>query len=88
MAQETLIHSYGDVLVCLICGKDGVAGLNMQEFRMVLEDITQEQGIITVRRRLGAMYHVKGRDGELKNKIGRQDIFEKIQHMLHQCTVV
>ena len=77
--QETLFRTYGELFVCLICGKDGVAGLSMQEFRKVLDDHFEDQESITVRRRLKTMYHLTGRDGVLENRVSRQAIFDKIQ---------
>lgn len=76
---STLESKYGELFICLICGRDGVAGLNMREFRELLVENFQEQGIITVRRKLRTMYNVSGRGGELRHRIGRQDIFEKIK---------
>ena len=80
--QEKLFRSYEELFVCLICGKDGVVGLNMQEFRKVLDDDFEEQESISVRRRLRAMYYVKGRDGALETRISRNAIFDKIQHAI------
>ena len=80
--QEKLFQSYEELFVCLICGKDGVVGLSMQEFRKVLDDNFEEQESISVRRQRRTMYYVKGRDGELETRISRNAIFEKIQHAL------
>ena len=76
--QEKLFRIYGELFICLICGKDGVVGLSMQEFRKILDDHFEDQESITVRRRLKTMYHVMGRDGVLENRVSRQAIFEKI----------
>lgn len=62
----------------MICGRDGVAGLNMNELRMVLDDDFEEQECISVRRRLKTMYHIKGRDGVLESRISRRSIFDKL----------
>ena len=78
-AHEALYRTYGELIFCLICGKDGVAGLSMQEFRKVLDDHFEEQENITVRRRLRTMYQVTGRDGALERRVSRKAIFDKIQ---------
>ena len=84
---ETLFRKYGALFVCLICGRDGVAGLSMQEFRKVLDENFEDQECITVRRPLGTMYHVSGRDGVLKGRISRESAFAKIQQSLpRRCT--
>lgn len=80
--QEQLFRSYEELFVCLICGKDGVVGLSMQEFRKVLDEDFEEQESISVRRRLRTMYCVKGRDGVLETRISRNAIFEKLQHAI------
>ena len=81
-AHERLFEEYGELFVCLICGRDGVAGLNMQEMRTVLDNRFDEQESISVRRRLKTMYQVVGRDGELRGRISRQAVFEKVQAAL------
>lgn len=81
-AYERLYGEYGELFVCLICGRDGVAGLNMQEMRTVLDSNFEEQESISVRRRLKTMYQVVGRDGELRGRVSRQAVFEKIQAAL------
>ena len=80
--QQNLFQSYGELFICLICGKDGVAGLSMQEFRKVLDNDFDEQECISVHRRLRSMYFVTGRDGVLENRVSRQSIFDKIQHSI------
>ena len=77
--HERLFGEYGELFVCLVCGRDGVAGLSMQEMRTVLDNNFEEQESISVRRRLKTMYQVVGRDGELRGRISRQAVFEKIQ---------
>ena len=81
-AHERLFDEYGELFVCLVCGRDGVAGLSMQEMRTVLDNNFEEQESISVRRRLKTMYQVVGRDGELRGRVSRQAVFEKIQATL------
>lgn len=77
-AQDKLFSIYGECFTCLICGQDGVLGLNMEELRRILDDSFEEQESISVRRRLNAMYQVKGRNGALEHRVSRRSVFEKI----------
>ncbi|WP_171182260.1 hypothetical protein [Ruegeria sp. HKCCD8929] len=78
VAQQTLFEKYGECFTCMICGQDGIAGLSMAEFRQVLDGNFEEQECVSVRRRLKTMYHIKGRDGELENRVARRSVFEKL----------
>jgi len=77
-AQQTLFEIYGECFTCMICGRDGVAGLSMNEFRQILDGNFEEQECVSVRRRLNTMYQIKGRDGELERRVGRRSVFETI----------
>ncbi|MEM9308595.1 MAG: hypothetical protein AAGA74_14965 [Pseudomonadota bacterium] len=77
--QEMLFREFGECFTCLVCGKDGVAGLSMSELRQVLDGEFEEQECVSVRRKLKGMYSVKGRDGELNNRISRRSIFDKLR---------
>ena len=80
--HEKLFEKHGELFVCLVCGRDGIAGLSMQEMRTVLDHNFEEQESISVRRRLKTMYQVVGRDGELRGRVSRHAIFEKIEAAL------
>lgn len=80
--HEKLFEEHGELFVCLVCGRDGIAGLSMQEMRTVLDDNFEEQESISVRRRLKTMYQVVGRDGELRGRVSRHAIFQKIEAAL------
>lgn len=81
-AQKNLFQEYGQCFTCLICGKDGVAGLSMEELRQVLDNDFEEQEAISVRRRLNTMYQIKGRNGVLESRVSRLSIFDKLQQAL------
>ena len=76
--QRELFEDFGECLTVMICGKDGIVGLLMAEFRQVLNEEFEEQESVTIRRRLNKMYHVKGRDGELDARVGRNSVINKI----------
>ena len=76
--QQELFKTYGECFTCMVCGRDGVAGLNMTEFRQVLDMNFEEQECVSVRRRLKGMYAIKGRDGQLERRVGRRTVFERL----------
>ena len=78
-AQEELYKKYGECFTCLICGRDGVVGINMKELRKILDASFDEQECISVRRRLNSMYQIKGKDGALETRVGRRAIFDKLR---------
>ena len=83
-AHESLFEEYGLFFVCLICGRDGIVGLSMEELRTVLDKEFEEQENISVRRTLKTMYQVTGRNGVLRGRMSRHAIFDKIQLVLAQ----
>lgn len=78
-AQEKLYLTYGECFTCMICGQDGVAGINMKELRQILNGDFEEQESVTVRRQLNSLYQIKGRDGNLESRVSRQAIFDKLR---------
>lgn len=80
--QQLLFDDYGECFTCLVCGRDGVAGMNMSELRQVLDHHFEEQEVISVRRPRGTQYLVKGRDGTLERKVSRRAVFDKIRAAL------
>jgi hypothetical protein len=76
---QALANLYGECLICLICGQDGIVGFDAAELRALLGNEVSEQGYVTVRRRLHAMYQLKGIGGCLSYRIGRRSIFQRIK---------
>ncbi len=58
----------------------------MEELRLLLDETFEEQGSVTVRRRLKTMYQVSGRDGVLDRRMSRQSIFDKLQSSMARGT--
>ena len=75
---QQLQRTYGEVFVCLICGRDGIAGLSFEEVTQVLVSGSEEQQCISVRRRLRSMYEIGGPDGKFGSRVGRQTVFERL----------
>ena len=76
---EEMSEKLVEVYVILVCGKDGICCLNLQEFTTVIstENVIYPKWI-SVSRAKGEKYAVWGRDGELKHKIGNSDFPRKI----------
>jgi hypothetical protein len=68
----------GYVVVGLICNDDGVVGLDYIEFRTVLDTNHEAAEGIGISRKPRGMYMVKGRDGELRYRIGEGDFVKKV----------
>lgn len=73
-----LNESYGEVFVVLVCHDDGAVVLNFQELKEIMDEDHQATEWISVQRRPGRMYTVKGKDGRLKFKPKKSDLPEKI----------
>lgn len=82
--QKDLYEEYGECFTCLICGRDGVVGLRMSELNQITNRLLSEQDCISVHRKLKNMYSVKGRNGELSNRISRRSIFDKLNQAVTQ----
>jgi hypothetical protein len=79
---QRLVDRYGDCILALVCGKDGIAALNYAQVREVLDDNFEDQEGVTVRRRLNHMYSVVGTNGRLSSKIARDALINQISLML------
>jgi len=77
---------YSECVTCLICGKDGIVGLQWQELKNVLDSEYEVQEHVTVRRKLKTMYAIKGRNGCLEHRVARGAVFEKIQALAFKET--
>jgi len=69
-----LVSRYRNCVTVLVCGKDGLVALEHDQLREILDDQFEDQESVTVRRKLGHMYSVKGTDGQLTRKIGRDSL--------------
>jgi hypothetical protein len=54
----------------LVCGRDGIACLNFNQMKEVLDDNFKDKEWISASRRLNEHYTIKGSDGKLTRKIG------------------
>jgi hypothetical protein len=67
----------GSVFILFVCGEDGIVCLSFFEFVCVLNNVIISNWI-SIRREKGEMYKVKGADGELETKIGRNEFPGKL----------
>lgn len=66
-------NEMGNVFVFLVCAKDGVAVLNFDELKCVLDETHEEFECIAVTRKDRGRYSISGRDGKLDKKIVMND---------------
>ena len=66
------------VYVALVCKDDGVAILNLSEFRAVTESLPKADQWISAARRAREMYTIKGSSGELPFKVGLNEFNSKM----------
>ena len=68
-AIDELFRRYGKVFVLLVNGDDGVACIDHDFLKQLLDENFEEVEWVSVRRELKTRYALKGKDGELKGKI-------------------
>jgi hypothetical protein len=61
-----------------VCNDDGFVVLRFVEFNLVLKDTHNGVGWVKISRNPREMYLVKGSNGELPFKVGRNELPEKI----------
>jgi hypothetical protein len=79
--QENFIElreKFKNAFLALVCQKDGVVLLSFDEVRQILDEKIDAVEWISVSRGKGKMYSVKGSDGELEFKIGKNMFPEKL----------
>ena len=74
-----LEEKHGECFVAMICHSDGVACLNMNECRQVIDLCAhQDESIRVSRRKEGQQYDVSGRLGKLPKKIPGNSLARKL----------
>lgn len=68
----------GEMYIILVCHDDGAVVLRMEEFQQVVKVDGEAAQWISAARSRRQMYLIKGSDGELEFKIGRDEFAEKI----------
>lgn len=83
---DKLSAQFGAVVVALVCGADGIVALDDQQLRTVLDDQFDDQEGIAVRRKLGQMYSVTGKNGKLARKVGRDSLIAVVDRLFKKRT--
>ena len=71
-------HTLEEVFVILVCNEDGTVVLTFEEFQQVVKTDGEATQWISAARNRRQMYLVKGSDGKLEFKIGKDEFVEKI----------
>jgi len=66
------------VFVLLVCGEDGIVTLNFDELKSILDENHEEVEWISAARNPNREYTIKGSNGGLSHKIGKNDFPKKI----------
>lgn len=74
---KEIANSVINVYILLVCNDDGVVVLAYDELKQLIKEVTAF-GWVSVKRERREMYFVKGQDGQLEYKIGRNEFPEKI----------
>jgi hypothetical protein len=67
-----------DVFVVLVCNDDGIVALNFSEFKSILNEDHEKVEWVSVARNPREMYLVKGSDGKLPFKVGRNELSKRL----------
>ena len=67
-----------NVFLVLVCGEDGIVTLNFNDLKKILNEVHEEVEWISASRNLNKEYTVKGSDGALGKKIGKNNYPKKI----------
>jgi hypothetical protein len=66
------------VFLLLVCNDDGVVVLTFDEFKQILNETRGETEWISAARNRRQMYSIKGSDGKLSFKVGKDEFREKM----------
>lgn len=62
----------------LVCGKDGIAGIDFNELKLILDDNHEEVEWIRVHRTKNSLYGISGSNGSLNFKVSKDNFLKKI----------
>ncbi len=71
-------NGVGNVFVLLVCNDDGIVILAFDELALVLDGACGGTQWISVTRNRRQMYSIKGSDGKLGFKVGRDEFSKKL----------
>lgn len=73
-----LKNKCGQVFLGFVCGDDGIACIDFDELKFILDDHHEEQEWVSVSRRVDQHYRIKGNDGEFSNTISKSNFPRKL----------
>ena len=79
--QDTIFELktiFEEVVILLVCGKDGIAGIGFNELKLILDHEHEEVEWIKVDRTKNSLYGISGSNGKLNFKISKDDFLKKI----------
>ena len=79
--QEKILEmkkDIGAVFILLVCNDDGVVVLTFDEFTQILSEDLETVEWISATRNRRQMYSIKGSDGRLSFKVGKDEFLEKM----------
>ena len=71
-------QSLGEVFLLLVCGEDGIVTLSFDEIKRILNEVHGDVEWISASRTPNKEYTIKGSDGGLGRKVGKNDFPKKI----------
>ena len=69
-----LLEEYGNFTAALVCGIDGVVGIDEKSLNILLNFSLEKSESLTIKRQLGHKYSLTGSRGALKQKISRDSL--------------
>ena len=81
-AYRSVASEYGECLAAFICGTDGIAAIDHNQFGKLVDPACEIQEAIVVRRRLKEMYAIKGSKGTLDGKVARYSLLAALRRHL------
>ena len=77
----------GKAFLILVCGNDGIAALNFDQLKEVLDENYEDIEWISAERRLNQEYQIRGTDGKLNRKIPPSLFPKKIKTELKKLNI-
>jgi hypothetical protein len=74
-------RNVGAVFLLLVCNEDGVVVLTFDELKQILDEDHETVEWISAARNRRQMYSIKGSDGKLSFKVGRDEFLHKMFSM-------
>ena len=74
----TLYEKCGQVYIAFVCGDDGIACIDFDELKSILDEHHEEQEWVSVSRKLNQNYRVKGNDGIYSKALSRANFPKNI----------